>query len=96
MADELVAHVLGELPALVVLDDRDRLSAAAWLASLCSARTRRAYAADLLAWRSWLAERGLEVARRVQLDPWVRAQQAAGAGDASIRRRLSGVGSFYR
>jgi len=98
VADELVAHVLGELPALVVLDDRDRLSAAAWLASLRSARTRRAYAADLLAWRSWLAERGLEVlaARRVQLDPWVRAQQAAGAGDASIRRRLSGVGSFYR
>jgi hypothetical protein len=41
--------------------------AAAWLASLRSARTRRAYAADLLAWRSWLAERGLEVlaARRV-------------------------------
>ena len=32
-AGELVAHVLAELPALAVLDDRDRLLAAAWLAS---------------------------------------------------------------
>ena len=72
--------------------------AAAWLASLRSARTRRSYAADLLGWRAWLDERGLELltAGRVQVDMWVRAQQHAGAGDASIRRRLSGVGSFYR
>lgn len=32
---------------------------------------------------------------RVHLDMWVRAQLALGAGDASVRRRLSG-GSFYR
>lgn len=98
MAGELVAHVLAELPALGVLDGRDRLLAAAWLASLRSARTRRSYAGDLLGWQAWLAERSLEVldAGRVHLDMWVRAQLALGAGDASVRRRLSGVGSFYR
>jgi len=98
MAGELVAHVLAELPVLAVLDDRDRLLAAAWLASLRSARTRRSYAADLLGWRGWLAGRGLELLEgtRVQLDLWVRTQQGAGAGDTSVRRRLSGIGSFYR
>ena len=61
MAGELVAHVLDELPTLTVLDDRDRLLAAAWLASLRSARTRSAYAGDLLACRAWLTERGLKL-----------------------------------
>ena len=95
---ELVGHVLAELPALAVLDDRARLLAAAWLASLRSARTRRAYAGDLLGWQAWLAERGLEIlaAGRVHVDLWVREQQARGAGDSSVRRRLSGIGSFYR
>jgi len=98
LADELVAHVLAELPALGALEDRDRLLAAAWLASLRSARTRRSYAGDLLGWQAWLAERDLELqaAGRVHVDLWVRAQQHAGAGDASVRRRLSGIGSFYR
>ena len=56
--------------------------------------TRRAHSAR----RAWLAERGtpLLAAGRVHVDLWVRAQQAAGAGDASVRRRLSGIGSFYR
>ncbi len=98
MAGELVAHVLGELPGLAALEDRDRLLAAAWLAGLRSARTRRSYAGDLLGWTGWLAERGLELlaAGRVHVDVWVRAQQQAGAGEASVRRRLSGIGSFYR
>ena len=62
MAGELVAHVLDELPTLTVLDDdRDRLLAAAWLASLRSARTRSAYAGDLLACRAWLTGRGLKL-----------------------------------
>jgi len=51
MAGELVAHVVAELPALAALDDRDRLLAEAWLASLRSARTRRSYAGDLLGCR---------------------------------------------
>jgi integrase/recombinase XerD len=98
LADELVTHVLGELPALGGLGERDRLLAAAWLAGLRSARTRRSYAGDLLGWQAWLGERGVGVldAGRVHLDLWVRGQQGAGAGDASVRRRLSGVGSFYR
>ena len=98
MAGELVADVLVELPALAVLTDRDRLLAAAWLASLRSARTRRSYAGDLLGWQGWLAGHGIELlaATRVQVDLWVRIQQTAGAGDASVRRRLSGIGSFYR
>lgn len=98
MAAELVEHVLAELPAFAVLDGRDRLLAAAWLASLRSARTRRSYAGDLLGWQTWLAERGVALlgASRVQVDLWVRTQQHAGAGDASVRRRLSGIGSFYR
>src|SRR4051795_1029250 len=58
----------------------------------------KATSAGTCNWRGWLAERGVNVlaAGRVHLDLWVRAQQAAGAGDASVRRRLSGVGSFYR
>lgn len=98
VADELVNHLIAELPALAALDDRDRLLAAAWLASLRSARTRRSYAGDLLGWQVWLAERSLELlgAARVHVNLWVRAQQHAGAGDASVRRRLSGIGSFYR
>lgn len=69
-ADELIAYVLGEMPALAVLEDRKRLLAAAWLASLRSARTRRSYAADLLGWRAWLTTRGVDVlaAGRVHVD----------------------------
>ena len=69
-----------------------------WLASLRSAGTRRSYAGDLVGWRAWLAERDLELiaAGRVHVDLGVRAQQHTGAGDASMRRRLSGIGSFYR
>ena len=74
MAGELVDHILAELPALAALTDRDRLLAAAWLASLRSARTRRSYAGDLLAWQDWLADRGVEVLMggRVQMDMWAR------------------------
>jgi integrase/recombinase XerD len=98
IAGELVGHVLAELPALAALDDRDRLLASAWLTSLRSARTRRSYAGDLFGWRAWLTERGIALlgAGRVHVDLWVRAQQHADAGDASVRRRLSGIGSFYR
>ncbi len=98
MATEMVAHLLAELPAVAALGGRDRVLVAAWLSSLRSARTRRAYAGDLLGWAGWLGERGYDLiaAGRVQVDLWVRAQQQAGAGDTSVRRRLSGVGSFYR
>jgi len=61
-------------------------------------RTRRSYTTDLLNWQTWLTHRGTHIlaAARVQVDMWVRTQQSAGAGDTTVRRRLSGVGSFYR
>jgi len=74
---------------------REELLAAAWLMSLRSARTRRAYAGDPLA---WLADRGVDVlaAGRVHVDLWVAGQQDQGAEPASVRRRLSALSSFYR
>ena len=55
------------------LGQREELLAAAWLMSLRSARTRRAYAGDLRAWLAWLAERDVDVleAGRVHVDMWV-------------------------
>jgi hypothetical protein len=98
-AAELVARVHAELPAMAgLLRAREELVAAAWLMSLRSARTRRAYAGDLRAWLTWLAERDVDVleAGRVHVDMWVGGQQDAGAEPASVRRRLSALSSFYR
>jgi integrase/recombinase XerD len=74
------------------------LLASAWLLSLRAARTRKAYCGDFLAWVGWLAERGLEVlaARRVHVDLWAQQQLDAGAEASSVRRRMSGISSFYR
>jgi site-specific recombinase XerD len=98
VAGELIERVTRELPGLAELGQRERLLAAAWLLSLRSARTRRAYFADFGAWLGWLAGRDLEVlaARRVHVDLWVQQQLDAGAEPASVRRRLSGISSFYR
>jgi integrase/recombinase XerD len=97
-AAELVARVRAELPGMAGLPAREELVAAAWLMSLRSARTRRAYAGDLRAWLAWLAERDVDMleAGRVHVDMWVRGQQDAGAEPASVRRRLSALSSFYR
>jgi Phage integrase, N-terminal SAM-like domain len=96
-AVELVARVRTELPAMAGLPAREELLAAAWLMSLRSARTRRAYAGDLRAWLAWLAVRDVDVleADRVHVDMWVRGQQDQGAEPASVRRRLSALSSFY-
>lgn len=98
VAGELLAQTRAELPALSTLDDREQLLAAAWLVSLRSARTRRSYAGDWLAWHHWLSERGIDVlgATRLHVDLWVRGQLDAGAAHSSVCRRLSAVGSFYR
>jgi site-specific recombinase XerD len=68
------------------------------LAGLRSARTRRAYAADVAAWLTWLAGRGTEAlaAGRVHVDLWAATQLDAGAAASSVRRRLSALSSFYR
>jgi integrase len=60
VADELVDRAAGELPALAALGARERLLAAAWLASLRAACTRRAYFGDRQAWLHWLSERGVD------------------------------------
>ena len=98
VAGELLARVRAELPGVAGLPPREELLAAAWLTSLRSPRTRRAYAADLRAWLGWLADRGVDVlgAGRVHADLWVAGQLDAGAEASSVRRRLSALSSFYR
>jgi integrase/recombinase XerD len=98
IAAELLARTRAELPVLAGLGEREELLAAAWLTSLRSPRTRRAYAGDLRGWLWWLAERGTDVleAGRVHVDLWVAGQQDQGAEASSVRRRLSALSSFYR
>ena len=96
--DELVGQAVLELPALAQLPTREQLLLSAWLVSLRSARTRRAYFADLFGWLAFIQPRGVDLlaARRVHADLWVRAQLQAGAEASSVRRRLSALSSFYR
>ncbi len=98
IAAELLARTRAELPVLAGLGEREELLAAAWLASLRAARTRRAYAADVRGWLGWLAERGVDVldAGRVHVDLWAAGQQDQGAESSTVRRRLSALSSFYR
>ena len=88
IAAELLARTRAELPVLAGLGEREELLAAAWLASLRAARTRRAYAGDVRGWLGWLAERGTDVldAGRVHVDVWAAGQQDQGAEAASVRR----------
>jgi integrase/recombinase XerD len=98
VAGELLDRARRELPRLAELGERDQLLAAAWLTSLRSARTRRAYFTDLRVWLGWLAERGVPVldVRRVHVDLWVAQALERGAEASSVRRRLSALSSFYR
>ena len=87
-----------ELPVVGELGEREQFLVSAWLTGLRSARTRRAYAADVVAWLGWLAERetGALAAGRVHVDLWAATQLDAGAAASSVRRRLSALSSFYR
>jgi integrase/recombinase XerD len=71
---------------------------AAWLTGRRSARTRRAYAGDVVAWLAWLADRdtGALAAGRVHADLLAATQLDAGAAASSVGRRLSALSSFYR
>jgi hypothetical protein len=97
IAAELLARTRAELPVLAGLGGPDELLAAAWLASLRSPRTRRAYAGDLAGWLAWLAVRGASVldAGRMHADLWVAAQKDQGAEASTVRRRLAALSSFY-
>jgi integrase/recombinase XerD len=98
LAAELLARVRAELPVIGQLGEREQVLMAAWLTGLRSARTRRAYAGDLMTWLGWLAERDTDVlaAGRVHVDLWAATWLDAGAAASSVRRRLSALSSFYR
>lgn len=98
VVDELLARLDDEHLALSGLPARERLLAAAWLASYRSARTRRAYAADLDARLRWLCAVGIHALHvsRVHVDLYVRRLLDTGAAASSTSRRLSALSSFYR
>ena len=50
LAAELLGRVRAELPVIGELGEREQVLVSAWLTGLRSARTRRAYAADVAAW----------------------------------------------
>ena len=96
LAGELLGRVRAELPVISELGGREQVLVAAWLTGLRSARTRRAYAGDVVAWLAWLAERetGALAAGRVHVDLWAATQFDTGAAASSVRRRLSALSSF--
>jgi integrase/recombinase XerD len=98
LAGELLGRVCAEFPMVGGLGEREQLLVSAWLTGLRSARTRRAYAGDVVAWLGWLTERETSVlaAGRVHVDLWAATQLDAGAAESSVRRRLSALSSFYR
>ncbi len=98
LAAELIDRVRAELPVIGELGSREQLLVSAWLTGLRSARTRRAYAGDVVVWLGWLAgrETGALAAGRVHVDLWAATQLDAGAAASSVRRRLSALSSFYR
>ena len=98
LAAELLGRVRTELPVIGEMGEREQVLVAAWLTGLRSARTRRAYAADVAAWLGWLAERDASAlaAGRVHVDLWAATQLDDGAAASSVRRRLSALYSFYR
>ncbi|WP_158057114.1 tyrosine-type recombinase/integrase [Saccharomonospora sp. CUA-673] len=98
VAGELLERAHAERGELAALPQREQVLLAAWLASLRSRRTRRAYSGDLLSWLAWLGEREVDVlsAGRVHVDLWVREQEAVGAAASTVCRRLSALSSFYR
>jgi integrase/recombinase XerD len=98
VAGELLGRIGAELPMIGELGEREQVLVAAWLTGLRSARTRRAYAGDIVTWLAWLTERGtgMLTAGRVYVDLWAAIQLGAGAAESSVRRRLSALASFYR
>jgi len=97
-AAELLGRVRAELPVVGEMGEREQVLVSAWLTGRRSARTRRAYAGDVVAWLNWLAARetGALEAGRVHVDPWAVTQLDDGAAACSVRRRLSALSSFYR
>jgi hypothetical protein len=64
LAGELLGRVRAELPVVGELGGREQVLVSAWLTGLRSARTRRAYAGDMVAWLGWLADLAEACAQR--------------------------------
>jgi integrase/recombinase XerD len=79
--------------------DPDALArlAAAWLLSVGSGHTRRAYQRDLAQWAAWLTGHhvGLFAATRGHADAYSEHLRRAGRAPATIARKLAAVSSFY-
>jgi site-specific recombinase XerD len=69
----------------------------AWLSSVRSPNTRRAYRHDLRAWAAWLNERDAEplTASRAHVDAWAASLERSGKAPSTRARMLSSLGSFY-
>jgi integrase/recombinase XerD len=70
---------------------------AAWLLSLGSAHSMRAYRSDISQWRDWLDEHELHVfgVRRGHVDAYGKALLALGAAATSVARKIAALSSFY-
>ncbi|GLY74202.1 tyrosine-type recombinase/integrase [Actinoallomurus iriomotensis] len=69
----------------------------AWLSSVRSANTRRAYRQDLREWTAWLHDRDAEplTANRSHVEAWTASLERDGRAPATRTRKLSSIGSFY-
>jgi integrase/recombinase XerD len=79
------------------LFDEARLAVAGFLARY-SGPTRRSYATDLRQFFSWCASVELKIfeLKRGHIELWARSMEDRGLSRATIGRRLSTVGGFYR
>lgn len=74
----------------------DRLTAA-WLLSLGSRHSVRAYRSDIGQWRDWLEDHDVDMLAVVRghVDAYGKALVTLGAAPASVARKLAAISSFY-
>lgn len=70
---------------------------AAWLLSLGSHHSVRAYRSDIGQWGDWLADNdvGLLAARRAHVDAYAKILIQLGAAKTSVARKIAAISSFY-
>lgn len=80
------------------MDRRTRRLVGGWLATHASANTQTAYRRDLLGFLDWCATTGRRplFVGPEDIDAYRDQCLTDGAGTATVARRLSGIGSFYR
>ena len=85
VAGELVGRMQAMLSAVGSPGEQEQVLVSVWLTGVRSARTRRAYAADVVAWCGWSAGRntGALAAGQVHVDLWAATQFDGGAADAT-------------